>query len=548
MKNSDGWDSEYPRPHLKRNSFINLNGEWLCNGHQIIVPFPPQAKASQYNGEITDELIYEKDFSLSDELVENENRILLHFGAIDQVSENYLNNYYIVEHEGGYLPFTFDISLYIKKENHLTVIVHDRLDLSYPYGKQTKNPHGMWYTAVSGIWQTVWLESVPDQYIKDIKISSHHKILDLSVDVDGQYKVIIPFDNDSYEATFHQKNVKIDLSDYDLHEWSCQQPYLYKIFIETKEDKIESYFALREMTIEEINHKKRVCLNHQPIFLHGVLDQGYYPEGHFIPADPTGYRKDIQNMKALGFNVLRKHIKIEPDIFYYYCDLYGMLVIQDMVNNGAYHFAKDTLLPTLGFKYRNDKIKNIDHRQRFFINHCQQIIANLYHHPSIIIYTIFNEGWGQFNSDQLYHLFKEIDSNRLYDSASGWFRQQDSDFESVHMYFFNRKLKTDEKRCLLLSECGGFVRKIEGHYQAQKIYGYGIAKNEEQLMKKIRRLYEKTVLPGIEEGLCGCIYTQLSDIENELNGIYTFDRKICKVNKKEMKSIAQQLSERIKKI
>lgn len=548
MKNEKTWMNVYPRPQLKRESFINLNGLWKCNGKDIIIPFSLQSKASYYEEKITDKLIYEKTFSLTDDILKNENRLLLHFGAVDQICEIYLNKYFIGKHTGGYLPFTFDISLYIKKENQLTVIVYDDLNTSYPYGKQTKHPKGMWYTDVSGIWQTVWMESVPENYIKDVKITTHEHCLDLFVDTNLKYKVTIPLEDKTYEETFDDQSITIDLQDYHFNCWTVEKPCLYPIFIETANDKIESYFAFRTITIEEIHNKKRLCLNHQPIFLHAVLDQGYFPNGHYIPQTPKGYIQDIIHMKELGFNTLRKHIKIEPDIFYYYCDKLGMLVVQDMVNSGQYNFIKDTLLPNIGFHFKKDTYGKMDQRKQFFLQHCLDTINTLHNHPSIIVYTIFNEGWGQFDSDKLYHILKDADDSRLYDSTSGWFKQHYSDFESIHMYFRNKHLKSKDNKILFLSECGGYVRKIEGHYKTFQSYGYGKAGNEKQLMNKIKKLYNKCVLNSIKDGLCGCVYTQLSDIEDELNGLYTFDRSVCKVNKEDMLEIKKQIDKLLSEI
>lgn len=545
MKNDRTWMNEYPRPQLKRNSFINLNGVWKCNGNDIIIPFPPQAKVSNYKGKITDELVYEKYFSLPEDIINSENRLLLHFGAVDQSCEIYLNKYFVGKHVGGYLPFTFDISLFIKKENHLTVIAHDNLDMTYPYGKQTKHSHGMWYTAVSGIWQTVWLESVPQNYIKNLKIIPHERCLNLYVDTELEYKVKIPIGDRLYEGIFEHKFITIDLSDYDLCYWTTDHPYLYSLFIETKYDQVESYFAMRSITIEKINQKRKLCLNHQPLFLNAVLDQGYFPDGHFIPQYPNGYSQDIMRMKELGFNALRKHIKIEPDLYYYECDRLGMLVIQDMVNSGKYSFFRDTFLPNIGLQHKKDTCQFDQKRKEFFKQHCLETIETLYNHPSIIIYTIFNEGWGQFDSDEIYRILNKADPTRLYDSTSGWFKQHDSDFESIHMYFRNKKLKSKQDRPIFLSECGGYVRKIEHHCYTKKSYGYGKANNEKQLMKKINKLYQKSILGSIKDGLCGCVYTQLSDIENELNGLYTFDREICKVNKKEMLEIKRKIDENL---
>lgn len=548
MEKERNWDNVYPRPQLKRNSFLSLNGLWTCHGHDIIVPFCPQSKASSYQGEISDEMFYEKSFHLPQEFVRENEHLLLHFEAVDQVCEVYLNKYYIGHHEGGYLPFSFDVTAYIRNENKLTVIVRDELNTKYPYGKQTKDPKGMWYTATSGIWQSVWLEAVPENYIKDVKITPHEQSIDLFVNTKKKYQVTIPMGEVIFQQTFDQPFSTIDLSEYPLHYWSGDDPYLYNMIIETDNDRIESYFAVRTVTIESIHDKNRICLNHHPIFLHGVLDQGYFPGGHFIPQTPKGYEDDILAMKELGFNMLRKHIKIESDLFYYYCDLHGMLVVQDMVNSGDYHYLSDTILPTAGFKKKKDNVSQYNDRQNFFIKHCFETMKHLYNHPSIIMYTIFNEGWGQFDSDRLYQMFKEKDPQRLFDSTSGWFKQNKSDVESLHMYFRTRHLKTESSLPLFLSECGGYVRVIEGHQLTEHTYGYGKVNNEQQLMKKINHLYKTSVIPAIQEGMCGCVYTQLSDIEDELNGLYTFDREICKVNKDEMLALKKQIDEAIKEV
>ena len=282
-------------------------------------------------------------------------------------------------------------------------------------------------------------------------------------------------------------------------------------------------------------------MNGKPVFMHGLLDQGYYSDGIYLPAEPEEYDRDILRVKELGFNMLRKHIKIEPEAFYYYCDKHGMLVVQDMVNNGGYSFIGDTALPTIGMKKRKDTGKKIGATQKFFIQHTKQTIEHLYNHPCIVAYTIFNEAWGQFQSDRMYDYVKEWDSTRLIDSTSGWFWQEKNDFDSEHIYFKVIDLEPKE-RPLFLSECGGYTRAIDGHsYAKYASYGYGGADSEEDLTDMIVDMYEKMVLPGIKKGVCGCVYTQVSDVEDEVNGLFTYDRKVCKVDKERMKEIAEKL-------
>lgn len=548
--------NDYPRPGLKRKTYSILNGEWLLNSKKIIVPFPPQAELSKYNGEITDELIYELDFLIPKNF--NREIILLHFGAVDQITNVWLNDEYLGKHEGGYLPFSFDISKFVRKNNlnHLKVQVIDTLSNEYPYGKQRKKRGGMWYTPVSGIWQTVWLENVPLNYIKSLKITPDMSGIDICLDSEiSNFTAIIELENDNrLTKHFDSFNGRIDLTNENDDDgniispklWTPDNPHLYNMRIITDFDEVATYFALRKIEILNINGISRVCLNSKPIFMHGVLDQGYYEDGIYLPKNSNEYKNDILRMKELGFNTLRKHIKIEPDIFYYYCDKLGMLVVQDMVNSGSYSFLKDTALPTIGFKKRKDTKKTAHKdkdvfRKEFFKKHMTDTIKHLHNHPSIIVYTIFNEGWGQFDSDNLYETARKLDPSRLYDSTSGWFAQKKNDFDSIHIYFRSKVLKP-KKRPLFLSECGGFTYKdLEHCFNPDKTYGYGACKSSEELTDRIISMYEKMVIPTIEKGLCGCIYTQLSDVEDEVNGFYTYDRIVCKVDKEKIRKLSDRI-------
>lgn len=545
MNINEPWNT-YPRPQLKRESYFSLNGEWLLNQKTTIVPYPPQSSLSQYQSILKDHLHYEKDFELPNDFYQNDDRVILHFGAVDQIATIYLNHHKIGKHEGGYLPFSFDITDFlIKNQNHLVVDVIDNLSHDYPYGKQTKEPKGMWYTPVSGIWQTVWIERVPKQYIQNLKIKTTLTHLHLEVITESpSYSLTIHFEDHDLKRTFHEKKIDIDLSKEcsTLKLWTPDSPYLYYFEIDTDDDHIQSYFALREISIRSVQGIQRICLNNEPIFLHGVLDQGYFHDGIFLPFDPQEYANDIIRMKSLGINLLRKHIKIEPEYFYYMCDQLGILVMQDMVNNGGYSWLFDTAIPNLGLQTRIDKVFKKKKRHHFFIQHMKETLSHLYNHPCIIAYTIFNEGWGQFNADEMYDICKEIDPSRIYDATSGWFWRKKSDVESYHVYFKNKVLKNKRHLPIFLSECGGYTRAIQGHmYNEETRYGYGHAENEDELTDKIITLFDEMVFPSIPHGLCGCIYTQLSDVETEINGLYTFDRKVCKVNQKRMKELSEKL-------
>ena len=400
----------------------------------------------------------------------------------------------------------------------------------------------MWYTPVSGIWQSVWLENVCENYIEDLKITPDLKgakiklkgnISSFSVKVktgEGRMRIY----------KFEGKEGYIDINHPIL--WTCENPYLYPIEISAGEDKVESYFALRTIRIKRVNGVNRVLLNNKPIFMHGLLDQGYYCDGIYLPATELEYERDILRMKELGFNLLRKHIKVEPEAYYYYCDKHGMLVMQDFVNNGQYDFIRDTVIPTYVSKKKDDTKCEFDTKtHKIFLEHSKQIVNHLYNHPCIISYTIFNEGWGQFHSDKVYDIVKSWDKTRIYDSTSGWFSQNKNDFDSEHIYMKQIELKP-QGRPYLVSECGGFTMIVKNHtYSMYNTYGYGVCENSNELTDKIIKMYKEMIIPGIKQGVCGCIYTQVSDVEDEINGLYTYDRKVGKVLKKPFQEVSNEI-------
>ncbi len=543
----------YPRPQLKRESFLCLNGEWDISINEgswekITVPFAPESLLSGIGRRVgTDpKLYYRKKFSLPEGFAHG-GRVLLHFGAVDQIARVTLNGCELGEHRGGYTPFSFDITEHLAKENVLEVFVRDELHTKVlPYGKQCEKRGGMWYTPVTGIWQTVWLENVPENYIKSIKIETSESFALISVQgaSEGEVTVITP-DGEFY-FPLENGQARIELKTPRL--WSPEDPYLYEFTVKTEQDEVRSYFALRTLAVGCVNGVPRLLLNGKPYFFHGLLDQGYFSDGIYTPASPDGFERDITEMKRLGFNMLRKHIKIEPEQFYYDCDRLGMVVFQDMVNNGSYSFLRDTALPTAGLKKLSDKRLHRDKKTRAaFVSSMKETAELLYNHPCVCYYTIFNEGWGQFESEKMYHKLKEIDSTRFIDTASGWFSGAESDVESLHIYFKPVKIKKSEKP-IVLSEFGGYSYKSEGHvFNTEKTYGYRFFRQREAFEEALIKLYREEVVPLVKEGLCAAVYTQVSDVEDETNGLLSYDRKVCKVSEEPMREIAMALYAEIEK-
>ena len=538
----------YPRPQMKRYNYVNLNGVWdffvsdspaLPGSYDqtILVPFCPESALSGVKKHFPEGsfLFYRRQLDL---VPQPGLRVLLHVGAADQIAEVYVNRKSVGTHIGGYESFCFDITDALAESNELVIRVRDDLrNQAMPYGKQVMKPGGMWYTPVSGIWQTVWLEQVPETHVEtlDIQVTAATATVTVTPALSGTVTCQgVDYPLAEGVAVITPENPRL---------WSPEDPWLYECTITAGDDRIESYFALRTLEIKTVEGYPRLCLNGKPYFFHGLLDQGYWPDGLLTPADGSCYEQDILAMKKLGFNTLRKHIKVEPEQFYYDCDRLGMVVFQDMVNNGDYAYLRDTVLPTFFSQHKKDGNMHRDPDARAaFLAGMEATVRQLKNHPCICYWTIFNEGWGQFDSETAYRRLKELDSSRFIDTTSGWFRGSTSDVESLHIYFgMWHRMKSSDKP-IVLSEFGGFTYSVPGHiYNPEKSYGYGTCKTPGELTQRLREIYEQHVIPAISKGLCASVYTQVSDVEDEINGLVTYDRKVVKPDEAVMLKIAEKL-------
>ena len=530
---------EHPNPQARRDSFMNLNGLWdykISNNDfidnleydgKIRVPYPVESILSNVNKRLKkgEYLIYHKVIDLKGFKLKD--KLLLNFIMIDQEATIYVNKKVVGKFVNPYLPIIVDIAPFIDKEKSidLIVVVKDDLDLRLPYGKQSSNPGGIFYTPCSGIMHGVYLEAVNDDYISSFKIDTNNSGL-VKIEANTTSKVI------KYEVLFDGKAVargksKDNNFSFQIDNprlWDVDNPNLYELVLETSE-KLYSYFGFREVSIID----KKICINGEPVMLKAVLDQGYYPDGIYTVASYECYKKDIMAMKELGYNTLRKHIKIEAPYFYYLCDKMGMYLMQDCINNSDISFIRDTLLPTLRFQSRSDKNLHKDEVSRAnFLKTMEKEVKYLYNHPSIVYYTIFNEGWGQFEADKAYDAFKRIDSTRIVDATSGWFWQTKSDVDSYHIYLRRLEIK-ESNRPIVISEFGAYVYSVDGHvFRNGNHTAYHAYKTIDDYKKAYKYLYDEQVAPLLDK-ISGYVYTQLSDGEEEANGLLTYDRKVNKL-------------------
>ena len=577
--------AEYPRPAMRRDSCEILNGPWQYAITQtaeypaawqgsILVPYSPEAPASGVGRTLQPGqwLHYHRLFAPP---AGEGGRVLLHFGAVDYACAVQVNGHLAGGHRGGYWPFTLDITDLLNGtgRNSLWVAVQDPTGHgTQARGKQTLKPGGMFYPAQSGIWQTVWLERVPDNYIQTLTVTPDYDARTVTVRVHTAKPggavnlwamvraggVTIAEDWGSDEAD-QDGEVTLNIPEEHFFPWSPDTPFLYDLTVGTNQgeeagfDTVHSYFALRKWSCTPDAHGVlRFCLNDKPILLNGLLDQGYWPEGLYTPPSDAAVERELSEVKALGFNLLRKHAKIEPQRWYYHCDRLGLIVWQDIVNGGsAYNlwfvtYLTNALQPLLR-RFPDGKAaysllsraKPVGREE--YAHELADTVQALRCHPCIACWVPFNEGWGQFDAGKAVQALRTLDGTRLVDEASGWFDQGGGDVHSLHNYFYPLRIRP-QKRTVALSEYGGIAWPMPGHEPPRKTYGYGTAKDRQELTARYKKLQLKTVLPQLEKGLSALVYTQLTDVEDEVNGLFTYDRAAVKPDANAVRSVNAALA------
>lgn len=557
---------EYPRPQMARGGWMNLNGLWdyciqpdkedkPCGFEgRILVPFPLESALSGVKKALMpdEKLWYRRNFTLPGEW--RDKRLLLHFGAVDWKAEVWINGTRLGEHTGGYYPFSFEITEFLRDgENEILVSVCDPTDTyGQERGKQTLKPGGIFYTPVSGIWQTVWMEPVPQSYIRSIKITPDIDSEELSVEVHIEGED----DNIKIEGVAYEDEKEITLECCSAIEalklkipaprlWSPESPFLYDLKIRLIKDteiidEIKSYFGMKKFSLgEDANGIKRLFLNNRPIFQNGVLDQGYWPDGLYTAPTDEALKYDVEMTKALGFNMTRKHIKVEPARWYYHCDKLGLIVWQDMISGGgSMETLRHLVIPNLA---RRVQLRDTDHKQfgrreksnrDNYRKELKEMLDCLYNVVSIGMWVPFNEAWGQFDAAEAACWVKKYDPTRLVDHASGWYDQGAGDLRSVHIYFRRLRMpKRLQNRAAAITEYGGYSLQVKGHvWNEDKEFGYRKYKTTEELKNAYASLINDQLKPLIPKGVAAAVYTQLTDVETEINGIITYDREVTKID------------------
>lgn len=549
---------EYPRPQLQRAAWQNLNGLWdyaitdsdvpptTWHG-KILVPFAVESALSGVQKSVLpgQKLWYHRTFSVHN--FDIKKQTVLQFGAVDYACKIFINGKKAGAHSGGYTPFSINLSAYIlENDNELLLCVTDHTDHGHrPRGKQSLCPKGIWYTAVTGIWQTVWLEQISENHMHALRITPCLTGITCEPICAGVGNVILEiFDGEDivYAATLMANSEEI-ITFETPKLWTPETPFLYRVVATMTHagrmtDRVESYFGLRTFSLEtDRDGIARICLNGAPYFQKGLLDQGYWPDGLYTAPTDKALCSDILFAKKLGFNLLRKHIKVEPARWYYHCDRLGMLVWQDMPSTTYPGGFLAAVLPNLGATHVADQ----DH-QRFhcesetarsaFIAELRSMMDALYFVTSLCVWVPFNEGWGQFDALRIAGLVRSIDTTRLVDHASGWHDQGGGDLHSIHKYILPIPAqKPEQNRAFVVSEYGGYSFPLSNHlWSEHQNFGYRMYHSKAALTKAFVQLHQKQVLPLLKRGLCATVYTQLSDVEGEVNGLLTYDRKVCKID------------------
>ncbi len=555
----------HPDPYWRRDDFLSLNGQWdfLIDKkkelpeeylEKILVPFSPETPLSGIERKIEkDDYIHYRKEVLIDKKHIGKNA-LLRFMAVDQECDVYINGEHVFYHEGGYVPFSVFLPT-LKDKLLIELIVHDDTESSkYARGKQSNTPKGIFYHPTSGIWQEVYLEFLEDSsYLESVKITgdfdnkklifdgkTHGKIENINISIFYKNKLV---SHDIFDENCH---AEIDISN-EFHPWSPESPDLYDIVYSTENDEVHSIYGIRKVSYETLNGYKYLLLNEKPIFLNGVLDQGYFCDGGLTPPSIDALYDDIKLTKDCGFNCIRKHIKMELRRFYYLCDKEGIVIMQDMLNGGAkYSQTLINLAPFLPLQIsdKNPILGRInDESKNQFLVEMQDMVDDLYNVSSIFVWTLFNEGWGQFDTKECLEKLKRLDSTRLIDATSGWYDKKLGDFRSRHIYFRPVWLVNDKRRLMSLTEFGGYSCYIKDHSYSDIEFGYKKFKSKEKLQDGLAHLFEKEVMRGVKKArLCIAIYTQLSDVEEEVNGLVTYDRKVIKVDSKRMRDINERIA------
>lgn len=563
---------EYPRPQLRRNSYLNLNGIWeyaitktaekpAAMQGEIVVPFSPETPLSGVGHILQPDeyLWYRRSVTLPEGFFRG-GRLLLHFGAVDQRCTVWVNGQEAGSHTGGYLPFALDVTELIEGDAFtLELRVTDPTDTgSLSRGKQRLKNTGIWYTPQSGIWQTVWMECVPENYLRSLRITPklEENAVHIRLEADDPAMAAVTICRDggiiAEGQTDENGESTLTIPAEELRLWSPEDPFLYDVAITLAGgDKVESYFGMRAFGIgKDEKGLPRLLLNGKPYFQNGLLDQGYWSDGYYTAPSDEALIHDIAEMKRLGFNMLRKHIKVEPLRWYYHCDRLGMLVWQDMMNGGeSYSPLSIYVFSNLGLRVKDDRYRYFSRSDEagrtHYYEELGQMIDLLYNTVSLALWVPFNEGWGQFDALKAAEFIRKRDDTRPIDHASGWYDQGGGDIKSIHWYFrpYHHKQPPKEQRPICLTEYGGYNCAVPGHCWGEGAeFGYKKIADPAEFNRAFQKLMEEQIIPAKERGLAAAVYTQVSDVEGERNGLLTYDRKVCKANEAIFRAVNAKLT------